>query len=73
MFDNPLKTVPVKTIEEAVAKVLSELAKTKYTCQIDNLEFASIHGATMTVKLSLEFRDKTLEKLPEDVSLRAGR
>lgn len=52
-FESGFKQVPVKQLEEAIARTLSQLVEEKIVCSIDGIEFGTIGEATFTVKTRL--------------------
>ncbi len=52
MFYDELKSVSIAAIEDAIAKAISELAGTNFTCTISNIDLSSIHGAKVDIFLS---------------------
>ncbi len=52
MFYEELKSVSIAAMEDAIAKAISTLAGTNFTCNISNIDLSSIHGAKIDIFLS---------------------
>jgi len=52
ILDNKLKSVPTKSIEEAVAKSVGELNDVEYDCCIDNINYIKRQEIIITLTLS---------------------
>lgn len=60
---NKLKSVSVNTVEEAIAKALSELTGVQYDCSISNITYEVIEGAKFDVAV---FMRTNLDKIKPD-------
>jgi hypothetical protein len=59
---NKLKSVSVSDIEQAIAKVLTELTGIQYGCTISNVKYQVFEGAELDVSVSMKTNFSTQEK-----------
>jgi len=51
-YQNELKTLDIDEMEEAIASAISKLTEREYTCEIKKINYSSLSGASLTLKLN---------------------